>query len=207
MSISVLVILNQVKQEQLPKCPSFVKLTFADLASFSSPNVKPFELLSCLWQKNHITTMFTIGGPEFEFIKVLGNLPSVVTRVWFHLDDPSEFNTQTATRVMLNGPENKFADKPLISVLMTTFKSGDKLDRPWQSLLSQTYMNWELVVWDDSPNDDHDTFKQVQALALKDLRVKAYRGSHNGFIGDMKRRSASLAEGGWIVELDHDDRI
>lgn len=207
--ISILFILNHGITKEVIKAPTeeYFKLTFLDLSSFQSPNVKPYELLSYFWRVNQCNSMYTIGGEEADFTATWGQLPFTLFRHWIHLNDPSQFRYWGAANNMVLGSTIKDPKMPLISVMMTTFKSGDKLLRPWESLLQQTYPHWELIIWDDSPDDDVETYKQVQMMAMKDIRVKAYRGKHSGIIGEMKRRSGSLATGRWIVELDHDDRI
>jgi O-antigen biosynthesis protein len=98
-------------------------------------------------------------------------------------------------------------EHPLISVITTTFHSGKRIERPWQSLLSQTYDRWEWVVCDDS-KDHGDTYAALLAMAATDTRVRVYKpAKHSGFIGEMKQMAAGLARGKWIVELDHDDVI
>lgn len=97
---------------------------------------------------------------------------------------------------------------PIISVITTTFKSGNKLLRPLESLHAQTYQHWEWIVWDDSPEDDTETFQHLQELAAHDYRIRVYRApKHSGFIGEMKQMAAGLARGDWVLELDHDDII
>src|SRR5690625_4779709 len=115
----------------------------------------------------------------------------------------SDFKISSIPNCLISG--SRADSQPLISVMTTTFHSGKKLDRPIKSLNLQTYNNWEWVIWDDSKDDE--TWKRLEKLASADMRIRIYKAPHNGFIGEMKRRSGSLCRGRWIVELDHDDII
>ena len=98
---------------------------------------------------------------------------------------------------------------PLISVFTPTYKTNERIFRTYESLKNQTYQNWEWVVVDDSPEGDYRTFEYVKSMAESDHRVKVYRitPNSNGNIGEVKHRAASLCDGEWLVELDHDDYL
>jgi glycosyltransferase involved in cell wall biosynthesis len=99
-------------------------------------------------------------------------------------------------------------DHPLLSVITTTFKSGNKILRPLRSLQQQGYTNWEWILWDDSPADDTATYARLLELQRTDLRIQVYRAPRpSGIIGLMKRRAAAMARGEYIVEVDHDDDL
>lgn len=94
----------------------------------------------------------------------------------------------------------------LISAFSTTYHSGDKILRPYNSLMSQTHTNWEWIVWDDS-NDDN-TYNRLLEFSKKDTRIRVYKAHRqNGWIGEMKEIAAKLARGKWITEIDHDDEF
>jgi glycosyltransferase involved in cell wall biosynthesis len=79
--------------------------------------------------------------------------------------------------------------------------------RPFNSLLAQTYQNWEWVIVDDS-DDDGKTFDALSKMAEKDFRIRLYKGSrHSGSIGNVKRTACDLGRGEYLVELDHDDEL
>ncbi|HEY9248878.1 MAG TPA: glycosyltransferase, partial [Rariglobus sp.] len=49
--------------------------------------------------------------------------------------------------------------RPLVSVFTSSYRSGDKIMRLYDSLLRQTYENWELVIVDDS-GDGEETYRE-----------------------------------------------
>jgi len=99
--------------------------------------------------------------------------------------------------------------QPFFSVFTGAYLTGERLVRAYESIRKQTYPNWEWIIVDDSPADDETTHQLALQLASGDDRVKVYRlnPTSGGRVGEVKYRAASLANGGWLVELDHDDQL
>lgn len=97
--------------------------------------------------------------------------------------------------------------RPTFSVFTPTYKTGDRILRTYESLRKQTYINWEWVVLDDSPDDI--TWNILKTLAKNDYRIKLYKLQPltEGNVGLAKNRAASFCTGEWLVELDHDDAL
>jgi glycosyltransferase involved in cell wall biosynthesis len=96
---------------------------------------------------------------------------------------------------------------PLVTVFTPAYRTGDKILRPFQSLVSQKYKDWEWVIMDDS-DDGGKTFEMLTELAKKDYRIRLYRADRNsGVIGHVKRDACMLGRGEFLVELDHDDEL
>jgi glycosyltransferase involved in cell wall biosynthesis len=120
---------------------------------------------------------------------------------------PEQIAADIMQTFVRNATSTHLPETPLVSVFTPTYLTGDKLSRPYRSLIEQSYSNWEWVVFDDSP-DSGTTFGQVVRLAESDPRVSAYRaGRCSGVIGEVKRRACGLARGSILVELDHDDAL
>lgn len=136
--------------------------------------------------------------------------PLEFRRRWIHIDDRDANLQIVADRVLhvfLDVALNKrFPEEPVVSVFTPTYRTGDRLLRPFTSLIGQSYANWEWIIYDDSPDDD--TFKLAMELAEQDPRVHVFRSSSNcGRIGEVKRRAVGLSRGQLIAELDHDDEL
>lgn len=95
--------------------------------------------------------------------------------------------------------------KPLVSVLMTTYNREKYLAQAIESVLSSTYQNFELLVVDDQSKDR--SLEIAQSYAAKDERVKAILNEKN--LGDYPNRNkaASLAKGKYLKYVDADDYI
>ncbi|MDR7001036.1 glycosyltransferase [Neobacillus niacini] len=156
-------------------------------------------------------------GTEWEEFRTLNALPFHERKRWLHFHSPAEIQPSNLFNCWLSStdplPENRTipltrfsSDTPLVSVFTASYKSKEKIQRPYRSLLNQTYPHWEWVIIDDSGDEDETYHKDL--LPLDDLRVRRYRqDSRNGYIGAVKRYAAGLCAGEILVELDHDDEL
>jgi glycosyltransferase involved in cell wall biosynthesis len=156
-------------------------------------------------------------GTGWEPFKTLNALPIQERKRWLHYKSPEEIQPSLLFYCWLKQteplPENKTlsptrfsSDHPLVSIFTASYRSKDKIQRPYRSLLNQTYSNWEWVIVDDSGDDD-ETYNQ-DLLPLDDPRVRRYRqDSRSGYIGAIKRYAAGLCTGDILVEVDHDDEL
>jgi glycosyltransferase involved in cell wall biosynthesis len=138
----------------------------------------------------------------------LSTMPHHIVRKWMHLQTISDFHENTINQILFTvvsgHPFSK--DNPLMSIITSTFHSGEKLLRPMKSLLQQTYGNWEWIIWDDSKDDS--MWPSLQKIASCDHRIKVFKPrEHSGYIGEMKRLACGVAEGEWLIEVDHDDEF
>lgn len=96
--------------------------------------------------------------------------------------------------------------RPIFSIFTTTYNSYNKIIRAYNSLKKQKLSDWEWVIIDDSPNDDH--FNYLKNNFIHDKQVRLYKRSCNsGNIGNVKNEAISLCRGKYLLELDHDDEI
>lgn len=92
---------------------------------------------------------------------------------------------------------------PLVSVLMTTFRTGARASVAIESVLQQSYRNVELIVVDDASGDE--TPDMVQAWAERDQRVKLIRLRRNGGTYLAKNVGLQMARGEFVTCHDSDD--
>lgn len=94
--------------------------------------------------------------------------------------------------------------QPLISVIMATFNEKPKfITESIQSILDQTYSNFEFIILDDSTNDDTKT--AIDKLASRDSRIKIIRKDERmGFVPALNE-GLRLAKGDFIARMDGDD--
>lgn len=97
--------------------------------------------------------------------------------------------------------------RPRFSIFTPVYKTGERIKRTYESLVNQSFDNWEWVVVDDSP--DEETWKILQEISNNDYRVKLHKiyPITGGNVGLAKHRAANLCIGDWLVELDHDDYL
>jgi len=92
--------------------------------------------------------------------------------------------------------------KPLVSIL-TPFKNTERfLSECLDSILQQTYTNWELLIVDDHSSDD--SYSLVESYTKKDKRIKLLKNSGSGII-DALKLAYKTSSGTFITRMDSDD--
>jgi glycosyltransferase involved in cell wall biosynthesis len=89
--------------------------------------------------------------------------------------------------------------KPMVSVVITTFNRGAVVVNAVESVLLQTYNNYEIIVVDDGSVDDTAT-----KLRPYFGRIRYHRQDNQG-VSAARNMGIELAEGEWIANLDSDD--
>jgi len=100
-----------------------------------------------------------------------------------------------------------FAFQPLISIITPVFNTPS----PWlrecvESVLSQTYKKWELILIDDH-STEADTLRSLTELAASDSRIILAKDENRRGISAASNRGLALARGDWVAFLDHDDLL
>jgi glycosyltransferase involved in cell wall biosynthesis len=153
--------------------------------------------------------IITIGNRVFY--PNLAKAPFEIRKKWLHHDTLpglGRLGMAAYTLYITNlFAQEKAEEKPLVTVFTPTYKTGEKIRRPFCSLKEQTYTNWEWIIVDDS-DDGGKTFKMLCGLAGQDHRVQVFKPwEHSGVIGKVKNWACRLAKGEILVELDHDDEL
>lgn len=96
--------------------------------------------------------------------------------------------------------ENK---NELISVLMPAYNAEKYIGEAIESILSQTYKNFEFIIIDDCSTDK--TGEIIEKYKKKDKRIKAYKNKKNIYIAANRNELIKLAKGKYIAWQDADD--
>lgn len=91
----------------------------------------------------------------------------------------------------------------LVSIIMPAYNCEKYIEEAINSVIAQTYRNWELLVLDDGSKDD--TLKVIEEFSQKDTRIKALPNGRNMGVSATRNRGLELADGEWIAFLDSDD--
>ena len=96
---------------------------------------------------------------------------------------------------------------PLVSIIIPVYNRGDLIGETLDSVLAQTYRNWECLVIDDGSTDGTEDL--VNSLSIKDGRIKIFRRPINFKPGGSGARNFGfeLARGEYIQFLDSDDLL
>ena len=90
----------------------------------------------------------------------------------------------------------------LVSVIMPSWNTGRFIAESIESVLAQTYTNWELLIVDDCSTDNTD---EVVKPYLEDKRIKYFKNEKNSGAALSRNRATREAQGEWIAFLDSDD--
>lgn len=90
---------------------------------------------------------------------------------------------------------------PLVSVLMNCYNGEKYLKEAIDSVVAQTYENWEIIFWDNQSTDKTaDIVKEYG-----DSRIRYYYASRFTDVGEARNLAMAQAKGDWIGFLDVDD--
>lgn len=88
-----------------------------------------------------------------------------------------------------------------VSVIIPTYNRCERLKLTIESVLKQTYQDFELLICDDGSTDD--THEMV--MAFNDERIRWLEGSNSGGPATPRNRGIAEARGEWLAFLDSDD--
>ena len=89
----------------------------------------------------------------------------------------------------------------LVSVIMPTYNCGRFIRESINSVLAQTYTNWEFLIVDDCSTDDTEAIVHT----YQDTRIRYMRNTQNEGAAMTRNRALREAKGRYIAFLDADD--
>jgi len=96
---------------------------------------------------------------------------------------------------------------PVLSVIVPVYNTPASLLRACiESVLSQSYPNWELCMVDDASSES-EPYAIMCEYAARDVRIKVCQREENGHIARASNTALNLATGEFVALLDHDDEL
>lgn len=96
----------------------------------------------------------------------------------------------------------KIAETPLVSVVLTVYNRQNSLGRSLNSLVAQSFRNWELIAIDDGSTDGSSAILDEYEGLFKNIKVLKQENRKLAF---SRNRGISLSKGDYITFLDSDD--
>lgn len=163
------------------------------------------NILSKLNQFRGFDCLITIG--DGEYFSALNPLPFEIRKKWVHLDEfDGEVIANSIVNTFMTNINRERKGNELFSIFTCTYKTTkQQIERLYESLTRQTYVNWNWWILDDSPS-----FSSVcdYLVKIKDPRVYVIKNvTNHGNIGFNKHIIASACDGDYLVEVDHDDEL
>jgi GT2 family glycosyltransferase/SAM-dependent methyltransferase len=140
-------------------------------------------------------------GTEQTRKKGLG--PTKLYRKWISKHDRFGSGDYKTAKKELAGLKTK----PLFSIVLPVFDPEENhLRATIDSVFSQIYTNWELCIVNDASKNSY-VKPFLDSLVSIDKRVKVSHRETNGHISQASNDAARMAEGDFLVLLDHDDLL
>jgi len=92
---------------------------------------------------------------------------------------------------------------PLVSIVVPCYNAGAYLGATLDSVLAQTFTDWECVVIDDASRDDSSTV--LARYAERDARIRAVYQAVNGGAAAARNAGLAVIRGRYLAFLDSDD--
>lgn len=116
--------------------------------------------------------------------------------------DKSEYEEkQHIAKRILNGEDGIERVEGLVSIIMPSYNTALYIEETIQSVLNQTYPNWELIIVDDCSTDNTDEVLEK----IKDPRIHYLKNEKNSGAAVSRNKALRKAKGQWIAFLDSDD--
>ena len=90
---------------------------------------------------------------------------------------------------------------PLVSIIMPTYNQGHLIEKAINSVILQTYSNWELIIID---NFSTDNTSQIAKKYISE-KIKFFQYNNSGIIACSRNIGIKNANGFWLAFLDSDD--
>lgn len=95
---------------------------------------------------------------------------------------------------------NNINNSPLVSVIINCFNGEDYLTDAIDSVIAQTYKNWEIIFWDNCSTDGS------AAIAIQyGEKIKYHKADTNTSLGEARNKAIQVSSGEYISFIDCDD--
>lgn len=189
-------------QEAFPLIPDSDKSGFLAFAKFDSVG------------KAQLKFTDLEGGVTFKSISLetLADSSSLIESGEFtNLDSETQYSIYKALQ-QIKGEESidsnrPFEYEPLISIIVPVFNVEKRwLDACIESVLGQSYQNWELCLHDDA-STEKETLDCLRNWQQQDSRIKVQFGDKNQHISGASNSALEIALGEFIGLMDNDDEL
>ena len=92
---------------------------------------------------------------------------------------------------------------PILSVLMPVFNSEQFIAEAIESILNQTFKDFEFLILDDASTDK--SFEIIKEFKNKDPRIKVFQNAKNLGVVESRNKLINLSKGKYIAWIDSDD--
>ncbi|MEE1349134.1 MAG: glycosyltransferase family 2 protein [Dialister hominis] len=95
----------------------------------------------------------------------------------------------------------KSSKKPVVSIIMPAYNSSATIEDSIESVLHQTFTDWELIIIDDCSEENIEE----KVRSYSDKRIRYYRLAENHGVAHARNVAIKKARGRYLAFLDSDD--
>lgn len=92
---------------------------------------------------------------------------------------------------------------PKVSIIMGVYNGFQKMDRSIQSIMNQTFTDWEFVICDDGSKDE--SYQKLLSYVEQDNRIVVIKNLQNAGLSKTLNSCLEVAKGDYIARMDDDD--
>ncbi len=143
------------------------------------------------------------GTPRWEHILLRQGAFDNAPRIMAWLKKTMEHHDDTGSDT-----KSEIKNNPLVSFVIPVYNRARSVKWTFNSVLRQTYANWEIILVDDASTDGKtaDVIRNLEKQ-YPDRKIKSIFLDNNRGIGAVRNIGAEAAEGEFLVFLDSDDTI
>ncbi|MBR2678358.1 MAG: glycosyltransferase [Bacilli bacterium] len=159
--------------------------------------------ISFFWREYHFLVPISLLPKYWRDFK---NSMKRGESLFYNPNIPSEYRKWLDLHPM-NIKTEKLDYNPLVSIVTPVYNvDEEKLSECIESVLNQTYENWELCLVDDASKNSEtiQTLKKYEAI---DNRIKVKYNKENGHISKTSNDAIRMSSGEFIALLDNDDTL
>ena len=167
----------------------------------NNPNIfLPIQKTLAFYRRhdNNVSNVSTLLANEKLFL--------LMEKLYDKIDDSTTRKTLT-NEILVHGhalscamDEADSSRAPIISIIMSVFNGQEYLRDAIDSVLNQTYDNFEFIIIDDGSSDD--SIKIIKSYS--DPRIRLITQTNHGLVYSLNK-GAALARGGFVARQDADD--
>lgn len=94
-------------------------------------------------------------------------------------------------------------EQPLVSVVMPVYNAEKYLSQSINSVLEQSYMNFELIIINDNSTDN--SIEIIKKYLEIDKRIRFFSNDKNYGVAYTRNKGVEYSKGNWIAFIDSDD--
>jgi len=158
------------------------------------------------------SSLFLAFAKKWLKLSIRQKRTSITAGLWI-ISDVARSRIVSANRVFIDEPEVVLNLEVFVSVIMPVYNQTDELIRAINSVLAQSVMNWELIIWNDGSTNpttlqilDDLERKIAKETSESDSKIHIFHALNRGVVG-ARNSAISKSRGRYLCFLDPDDYI